>query len=190
MIYLIGGVPRAGKSTIANSLLRARGIPYLGLDYLKMAFARTMPELEIDPDADDARTASQLWPFVEAMIVTMIENDQDYTFEGVYILPEYADALSRAQSASVRACFVGFEHIETDRKVAELEAHRGKGDDWLAGASGDELSRFVDRTKRLSGSLRIRCETLGLRYLESSTEFQRAVDDATAYLLGVGGDPQ
>jgi hypothetical protein len=50
---------------------------------------------------------------------------------------------------------VGFEHIETNRKVNELEAHRGKGGAWLVGASGDELSRFVDRAKRLSGSLRI-----------------------------------
>ena len=53
-------------------------------------------------------------------------------------------ALSRAHAASIRSCFVGFEHIETNRKVNELEAHRGKGGDWLVGASGDELSRFVD----------------------------------------------
>ncbi len=183
MIYLIGGVPRAGKSAIAKALLTIGAIPYLGVDYIKMAFAKSMPDLGVNPVGDDARTARQLWPFVEAMIITMIENSQDYTLEAVYILPEYAQALVRTHPDSIRTCFVGFELVETNHKVRELKEHRGEGDDWLRNADGDELIRFVNRAKKQSGSLRLQCEALGLRYFDNSSNFQQTVDDVATYLL-------
>ncbi len=188
MIYLIGGVPRSGKSAIANALLRTGGIPYLGVDYIKMAFARAMPDVGIDPEGDDSHTAKQLWPFVEAMINTMIENDQHYALEGVYILPENADSMIRVHAESIRACFVGYERIETDTKLQDIKAHRGEGDDWLCGATEDELITFVNQAKNLSASLRTRCETRGLQYFENSAEFEQTIDDAVAYLLSAQRD--
>ena len=155
----------------------------MGIDYIKMGFAKTMPDLGIDPEGDDSRTANQLWPFVEAMINTMIENGQHYTLEGIYVLPEYADSVMRIHADSVRACFVGFERIETNRKVREIKAHRGEGDDWLYNANDDELVGFVNRAKKLSSSLRTKCETLGLRYFDNSNDFQRTIDDVVAYFL-------
>ncbi len=116
MLYLIGGVARAGKSTIARAMLTEAGVPYLGVDYIKMAFAKAMPDIGIDPNNNDLHTARQLWSFVEAMGEAMIENDQDYTLEAAYILPEYVDSLLKARGNLVRACFVGFERIETSRK--------------------------------------------------------------------------
>ncbi len=188
MIYLIGGVARAGKSTTTSALLSTGGIPYLGIDYVKMAFAKSMPTLGIDPEGDDSLTARQLWPFVKAMIETMIENGQDYAFEGVYLLPDDVDSLFRTHTDSVRACFLGFEHVDTNHKVREIKAHRGEGDDWLYDADDDELTRFVNHEKKLSCSLRTRCEELGLRYFENSNDFQQSIDDAVAYLLGQNGD--
>lgn len=183
MIYLIGGVPRSGKSTIANALLEAGGIPYLGIDYIKMAFAKSMPEVGIDPDEDDARTAKQLWPFVEAMIHTMIENNQTYALEGVYIEPENAASLVQSHRDSIRACFVGFEEIDVNRKVRDIKAHRGVADDWLYDASDAELVSFVSDAKILSASLRSRCESLGLHYFENSNHYRRTIDGVVDYLL-------
>lgn len=187
MIYLIGGVPRSGKSTIANALLRARGIPYLGIDYIKMAFARSMPDLGIDPEGDDSHIAKQLWPFVEAMINTMIENGQQYTLEGVYILPEHIESLMEIHADSIRACFVGFERIEVDRKVREIKAHRGEGDDWLQNANDVELISFVNRAKILSSSMRNKCEALGFQYFENSNDYHKTIDEVVDYLSEVHG---
>jgi len=183
MIYMIGGAPRAGKSRIASAVLRAGGIPYLNVDYIKMAFARSMPDLGVDPSGDNARTARLLWPFVEAMIMTMIENGQSYTLEAIYILPSHVEALQTSHGDAVRACFVGFELADTDDKVREIEAHRGEGDDWLRDADRDQLVGFVERAKAESSSLRLQCEKLGLQYFETSSNFQRTIDAAAAHLL-------
>ncbi len=165
--------------------MRTAGVPYLGIDYIKMAFSKAMPQLGIDPEADDRDTARRLWPFVEAMAKTMIENDQDYTLEGAYILPKYADMLSRADENLVRSCFIGFAGIETDRKVSEIKKYRGIGDDWLQDASDAELTAFVNHAKDASCVLRANCEALGLAYFDNANDFQRTIGDVVAYL---GGD--
>ena len=36
MLYLIGGVARAGKSTAAESFMRTAGVSCLGVDYIKI----------------------------------------------------------------------------------------------------------------------------------------------------------
>ena len=187
MLYLIGGVARAGKSTAAESFMRTAGVSCLGVDYIKMAFSKAMPELGIHPEADDRDTARELWPFVEAMATTMIENDQDYTFEGAYILPEHAVMLSRAAQNLVRSCFIGFAGIETDRKVSQIKKYRGIGDDWLQEASDAELTAFVHRAKEASRVLRTRCAALGLAYFDNANDFQSTIDDVVAYL---GADQQ
>ena len=154
MLYLIGGASRAGKSAIAKAILTAAGVPYLSVDYIKMAFAKAMPDVGIDPNSNDLlHTARQLWPFVEAMADTMIENDQDYTLEATYILPEYVDSMLRTHGNLVRACFVGFERIETSRKIQQIKAYRGQGDDWLYSADDDALAAFVEYAKDLSSTL-------------------------------------
>jgi adenylate kinase family enzyme len=50
MLYLLGGSPRAGKSTMAKKFLSETGVPYFGLDYLKMGIARGKPEYGVDPN--------------------------------------------------------------------------------------------------------------------------------------------
>lgn len=37
--------------------MRTAGVPYLGIDYIKMAFSKATPQLGIDPEADDRDTA-------------------------------------------------------------------------------------------------------------------------------------
>lgn len=46
MIYLIGGAPRCGKSSVAEALARERDCSWLPTDYLMSAFNRYIPEQE------------------------------------------------------------------------------------------------------------------------------------------------
>jgi hypothetical protein len=148
-----------------------------------MAFARGMPELKVDPDADDTHTARQLWPFVESMLRTTIEDEQPYALEGVSVLPEHVASLSRSQPESVRSCIVGFGRIETCRNIEDIRALHCNGDDSLRDASDDELAEFVERVKNRSATLPVECEILGLRYFEYSTDFERTIEDMVGYLI-------
>lgn len=93
MIYLVGGVARAGKSKLARRLLVERGVPYLHLDLLMMGFARGLPELGVDPETSAIERGRKLWPVVRAMATMALEDRVDYLFEGDLLLPEHAAEL-------------------------------------------------------------------------------------------------
>jgi 2-phosphoglycerate kinase len=55
-LYLVGGAPRVGKSSLAQRLLETDGIPWLPTDVLRTVLRRVLPELDaIDQDLVDAR---------------------------------------------------------------------------------------------------------------------------------------
>jgi predicted kinase len=54
-LYLVGGAPRVGKSSLAQRLLELDGIPWLPTDVLRTVLRRVLPELDaIDQDPVDA----------------------------------------------------------------------------------------------------------------------------------------
>ena len=66
-LYLVGGAPRVGKSSLAQRLLELDGIPWLPTDVLRTVLGRVLPPLDaIDQDpVDPWRLAELVSPYVE-----------------------------------------------------------------------------------------------------------------------------
>jgi 2-phosphoglycerate kinase len=67
VLYLVGGAPRVGKSSLAQRLLDIYGIPWLPTDVLRTVLRRVLPELDaIDQDPVDASLLAEvMYPHVE-----------------------------------------------------------------------------------------------------------------------------
>jgi hypothetical protein len=83
MLYVVGGAPRAGKTPIDGKFTRDTGIPFFSIDYLKMGLSRGIPEYGVIPNKDDLITAGQLWPVLQGMGRTYLENNGDNLLEGL-----------------------------------------------------------------------------------------------------------
>lgn len=83
MIVLIAGASHTGKTILAQRLLNRYQYPYLSIDLLKMGLIRS-GNTELTPEHDDELTF-YLWPIVQEMIKTAIENHQNLVVEGIYI---------------------------------------------------------------------------------------------------------
>ena len=173
MLYVLGGTPRAGKTTIARSFTRKTGIPWFGIDFLKMGLARGVPECGVHPTEGDLKTARKLWPVVKEMALTYVEEEEDVLLEGTYLLPEYVVELQAAVSEPIRACFVGFVEVDTKAKVEEMRRYTGGVGDWLHGKGDDVAS--VEFLKGFSASIRGACSQYGLKYFENSTDHPKTV---------------
>jgi predicted kinase len=46
MLYLVGGPPRMGKSSLAQRLVQTEGIPWLPTDVVRTVLRRVLPELD------------------------------------------------------------------------------------------------------------------------------------------------
>src|SRR6266498_3600918 len=59
-LYLVGGAPRVGKSSLAHRLLETDGIPWLPTDVLRAVLRRVLPELDaVDQDPVDAQLLAE-----------------------------------------------------------------------------------------------------------------------------------
>jgi hypothetical protein len=183
MLYLLGGSPRAGKSMMAKQFLSETGVPYFGLDYLKMGLARGRPELGVDPNGGDLIIAQQIWPVVRGMAMTYVENREDCLLEGTYLLPEYVAELQQILKDSIRACFVGFAEIDTWEKVRQIRDYGAQNGelDWSSD-DDDEARQKVEFLKEFSMYVKAECEKHGLTYFESAPNHAETINRVVRFL--------
>ena len=135
-VLLIGGASGIGKTALAVSAGRCLGVPWLGVDDLRLALARSGVAV---PDADAAPTfdapgglldlAELMTPAIEAVVENHVDQRMPVVIEGDAILPsllERPEVRARADTGAVRAVFL----YEPDEGVlrANMRA-RGRGFD-------------------------------------------------------------
>ncbi len=120
-IYLIGGTPRSGKTTLSSILSRKIGCPYISVDNLRaflvpyippkdrekklpyeamyftdndndLFFKKYSAEEMIKADLAESRT---LWPGVKKFIHHQILSQRDFIIEGVQLLPKFVHTLKK-----------------------------------------------------------------------------------------------
>lgn len=108
MIILIGGVSHTGKTLLAQKLLEKYKIPYVSLDHLKMGLVRGGYTKAFSASSDDELIAETMWPFVEGIIKTAIENEQDNIIEGCYLPPVHVKKLIETYPNHIKVIYICF----------------------------------------------------------------------------------
>ncbi len=104
-LYLVGGAPRVGKSSLAQRLLEADGIPWLPTDVLRTVLRRVLPELDaIDQDPVDAGLLAEvMYPHVEQAAAVCAEEAERFLIEGFELSPSYPARLRAALGGGPRS---------------------------------------------------------------------------------------
>ncbi len=180
MIVLIGGASCTGKTLLAQRLLERTHLPYLSLDHLKMGWIRGLPGCPFTATDPVETIAAALWPVVQGMLQTAVENCQHLIVEGCYLLPRIVAALPDEVGAETVTCFVGFsqEYLRahfTDGVIAHRNAIEARGE-------GEE--RPLEAFLREHQAFRDECRQFGLPYAEIAEEYEwemtAVLDDLTA----------
>ena len=83
MVIIITGPSCVGKTKLSQEILERYNYPYLSIDHLKMGLIRSRyTDLSVE---DDDKLTLYLWPIVNGIIKTAIENKQNLVIEGCYI---------------------------------------------------------------------------------------------------------
>ncbi len=166
VLYLVGGAPRVGKSSLAQRLLAIDGIPWLPTDVLRTVLRRVLPEL----DAIDHGT-------VDASLLDR------FLIEGFELAPCYPGRLRAALAGiEVRACFLGHGSFSSE----DLAGYRGPKPQHH-GASRKDLGEAAGWIRRRSRQLRDECGQAGMPYVDvGEVGFEAAMIDARRHLLGHG----
>ena len=185
VLYLVGGAPRVGKSSLARRLLAVDGIPWLPTDVLRTVLRRVLPELDaVDQDPVDASLLAEvMYPHVEQAAEVCVEEADRFLIEGFELAPCYPGRLRAALAGTeVRACFLGHGSFS----IEDLVGYRGPKPQHY-GASRQDLGEAAGWIRRRSQRLRGECGQAGVPYVDvGEVGFETAMIDARRHLLGHG----
>jgi 2-phosphoglycerate kinase len=200
--YLIGGTPRAGKTTLTMRFIAQQPMlaastdairhtlrhiitptdqpelfyldKYISNDPEQYYFLQTHPtDVVVDQNAESAI----VWRSVNDFIQSNIEDGFDILIEGVAVLPEYVSQLT----CDYRVVFVGDKsngHYETMLKSA-----RANPNDWMHGLTDETIEAFATFTRSFSSFIEDEANKYGLPYVEVHDEtFDTDMDTALKIL--------
>jgi predicted kinase len=182
VLYLLGGPPRVGKSSMAQRLLTTDGIPWLPTDVIRTTLRRVLPELDaIDQDpVDPTRLAELMYPHIEQAAEVCVEEADCFLIEGFELAPSYRDRLRTALTPTdVRACFVGHRAFTAD-DLAHYRGPKPQHD----GATRSQLDEAAGWIRGRSVSLESECRHAGVPYVEiADIGFEEAITEVRRIFL-------
>jgi hypothetical protein len=185
ILYLIGGPPRVGKSSLAQHLLKLDRIPWLPTDVLRTVLRQVLPELDaIDQDPVDASLLAEwMYPHIEKAAEVCTEEHERFLIEGFELAASYPARLGEAlEGIQIRACFLGNRSFST----ADLAGYKGPKPQHH-GASWAELGEAARWIRQRSQQLQAECLAAGVAYIDvGEIGFETAMVEARRQLLGHG----
>ena len=182
-LYLVGGVPRIGKSSLARRLLR-EGVAWLPIDVIRTVLRQVLPDLDtLDQGLVDATLVAEfMYPHIEQAAEVCAEEHEAFVIEGFDLEPSFRARLSRALAPTViRACFLGHETF-TSSDLAHYRGPKPQHENTMTDAELDAAAAWIrDRSRQL----RARCTEAQVPYVDvGELGFDAAMDEATLHLLG------
>ena len=210
MIYLIGGPPRGGKTTLAEALAKVKSIPYFSIDHVssvirpyvpeseyKRAFPLSAAREETDYSNDIfyarfgpqevvdfyLRQAETCWPGVKNFIEYALHDEHDLVLEGWQILPHLVSSVITPENRG-KARVLFLYKVDAESIVAGLKASKAKND-WVINNTKDEstfpaIARMISRF----GSY-VEVESRKYNFLARNTDsaFEQKIADSLTTLL-------
>jgi|SRR5208282_3345347 len=187
VLFLVGGPPRVGKSSLARQLLATDGIPWLPTDVIRTVVRRVVPLIDtVDQDpVDPGRLAEVMYPHIEQAAEVCAEEAERFLIEGFELSPGYPARLQAAlDEISVQACFLGNEAFS----ASDLASYCGPKPQHESESSRQELEQAAAWIRQRSGQLRKECQHEGQPYVDvGMLGFTRAMHEARRRLLGGHG---
>jgi hypothetical protein len=183
VIYLVGGAPRVGKSSLAQRILAIDGIPWLPTDVIRTVVRRVAPDVDaIDQDpVDAAALAEVMYPHIEKAAEVCAEEADRFLIEGFELAPSYPARLQAAlDGTGIRACFLGHGSFSAE----DLAGYRGPKPQSEGELSREALRESASWIRQRSRQLRQQCADLHLPYVDvAEVGFEAMMDEARHLLL-------
>ena len=180
MIYLIGGAPRVGKTTLSQQVARRLGIGWISTDIVYELLRLTNVE-GIKREWNGApsavvQNAEWFFPYLRGLVWATSSMAEAYVIEGVDFLPEHVARL--AMDFQIRVVFVGSSQMTLEK----LDKYPGmsKGYAGLPEAFRRQIAVDVPLWSKF---IHDESQRFGYQYIDTGEHFTQRLQEAAEILL-------
>jgi 2-phosphoglycerate kinase len=208
MIYLIGGPPKCGKTTLAKKLSKEFGLFWISADTLQSVAKAYIDEKDLPEKfpwsevkknvkgsndiaygqypAEDIvnlyrKQAKSSYPAIEMVVASELNDRNDYIIEGFQIEPELAASLIQKYK-EVKAVFL----TKTDKGkfVSDIEKTTTPND-WIIARTKDKKTyeKIAEMITRYSQAISDEAQKYNQKVFNLDDDFQKTLQEATKYLM-------
>lgn len=181
MLYLIGGVSRAGKSTIATMLMEEKALSYIPLDVIMTTLIQADNPFDIDYKADSDMIAAKVWTFTLHFLRNLNRHGGDFLVEGILLWPALLADI-RCEFG-MKACFLGFQNLEVHVKSQQLREDKTQSWHDRNEFNDEELHRQIRNIKQISKRMEVACNESGFPYIESGDDIMGLYEEVSKVLF-------
>lgn len=179
MIYLIGGAPRAGKSTLCRRISSKLKIGWISTDLIQEILrVKNVEGVKTEWNATPeviAADAELFYPCLERLVWWVSYLVEGYVIEGVEILPAQVAELSKHYP--IRAVFLGCSEMTLER----FDRYPGYSPGY-AFLPEEMRHQFTQDIPRWSEFVRQQAEAFGYPYIDMIGDFHSRLSEADAVL--------
>ena len=187
MIYLIGGVPRSGKSQFSKQLCQKLNIARIDFDDITTVFEAIVPKYGLFMTMDQSIREQKAYPIVESLINFYLHRKEHLIIEGDnFSLQDWLKYKDLCKS-NLKMCIFGYSDITAQEKIEINSETTANQICWFEPLNIDEKTRIaeemIDRSKKMKNKVNEINELDYLRYFENHPNFESALEEAIKFCL-------
>lgn len=210
MIYLIGGPPKCGKTTLVKELSKKKGIPWVSTDTLQNVVKPYVDQTKLDDlfpssaqrcDSNDEKynkysvqeiveayqsQAKTSYDAIDMFSICEIADGNDFAIEGYHIEPELAVKLQKKYPGKIKSVFL----IRSDIEKILIDIHKSKTpNDWiLANTKNEETYQKISQMiSEYSAYFEKETDKHACNIFHMDQDFEHQIEEAIAYLTSKNG---
>lgn len=173
----IGGVPRAGKSTLAQMLYHKLNYSVFELDTVVHSFTKIFPELGISEKKKEDLDKN-FAPFAYEML-KCCDKDRKYgnikvVINGFQLSPNTISKFSKVEDMIV--IFLGMSDVTKEELLANIKSTQEEGD-WTLKYTDEQMLKTCQKLIDRSINIKKQCEQYGFMYYDTSTDREKTLNE-------------
>jgi len=205
MIYLIGGTPKCGKTTLAKKMSKKLDIPWLSTDSLqnvikpyinKEDLANKFPSSHTRFESNDEKystlsseeiisnyrtQATTLFPAIDMFCISEITDGNDFIIEGYHIEPKFAKELSEKYPGKIASIFLTKTDIP---KFIKNIKNSTTPNDWILKRTNEEetFTKIAEMISEYGSLIKKEAYMYVLKTITMDNDFEEKIEEAIEYL--------